>query len=490
MTDQELEGRLRAFYRGKVGEDETAAPALRSDVRAIPETTPRPAWRSSGPRGFTLLAAAALLLVGGAAAVGAGLVRMPSLVPVEPAPSLAAVVPVPTAQSSVTPLPTSAPTPVPTPTPVPVPGFSSTSPLPTAEGDFGGDTATLLADGRVLVTMNCGTGVQLYDPATRTFSPTGPMAETRSGKTVTLLRDGRVLITGGYDCGDGAHAGLWASAELWDPATGTFSPTGLMSRPREFHTATLLQDGRVLITGGVTGDPPAASGSILLASYDGAITADTSSGVLASAELYDPATNTFSRTGSMHSIRDHHTATLLSDGRVLVVGGGGEGYASRTEVELYDPKTGTFSRTGPMKTGRWLHTATLLQDGRVLIAGGRSPQDSTYRTAEVYDPGTGKFRSSGPLETDRQQHTATLLSDGRVLVTGGYRSDGQDWGVLSSAELYDPGTGTFTSIGSIGDKRMGHTATLLNDGRVLIVGGQDVGDVGAVDVNSAVLYQP
>jgi hypothetical protein len=175
---------------------------------------------------------------------------------------------------------------------------------------------------------------------------------------------------------------------------------------------------------------------------------------------------------------------------VLVVGGGGEGYASVTSAELYDPATGKFSRTGSMKTGRWLHTATLLQDGRVLIAGGRSPKDSTYASAEVYDPGSGKFSSAGSMGAGRQQHTATLLPDGWVLVTGGYWSDGQHWNVLSSTELYDPGTGRFTPIGSMGESRMEQTATLLNDGQVLIAGGSGIGNSGGVQVASAVLYQP
>jgi hypothetical protein len=332
--------------------------------------------------------------------------------------------------------------------------------------------------------------VQLYDPAAGTFSPTGSLAETRYGKTATLLRDGRVLITGGYNCASAGNDGLWASAELYDPATGTFSPTGSMSTPREFHTATRLSDGRVLITGGITGESLVASVSIELASYEGAITAETSSNVIASAEVYDPATGTFSRTDSMSAFRDHHTATLLQDGRVLVVGGGGEGYASRTQVELYDPATGTFSRTGSLKTGRWLHSATLLSDGRVLIAGGRSPKDSTYRTTEVYDPRSGQFSPAGSMKASRQQHTATLLPDGRILVAGGYQSDGQRWDVLSSTELYDPGTGTFTPIGSMGDARMEHTATRLRDGRVLIAGGSGIGNSGSVGLTSAVLYQP
>jgi hypothetical protein len=280
-----------------------------------------------------------------------------------------------------------------------------------------------------------------------------------------------------------------ASAELYDPATGTFSPTGSMTKPRGGHTATLLADGRVLITGGTTASP-AASRSVMLVSYQ---TAETGSNVLTSAELYDPATGAFSPTGSMNTARPDHTATLLADGRVLVVGGGGEATAgSIASAELYDPATGTFSRTGSMKSGRWQHTATLLQDGRVLIAGGRSTKGTTYGSAEVYDPGSGKFSPTGSMKTGRQGQTATLLPDGRVLLTGGSEqtdtaSPGQ---TLSSTELYDPGTGRFTANGSMGDRRDTHTATLLNDGRVLVAGGYYLGDGGGVLVAAAVLYQP
>ena len=235
-----------------------------------------------------------------------------------------------------------------------------------------GDTATLLADGRVLVTIGCSTAAELYDPATGTFSPTGSLTATRGGKTATLLRDGRVLIAGGGNCGDAAHDGIWASAELYDPATGTFSPTGSMGTPRLRPTATLLQDGRVPHRRRNHGAEPRGLPAGRARLVPSAITVATSSDVLATAELYDPATGRFSRTGSMSYFRDGHTATLLQDGRVLVVGGGGEGYASRTEVELYDPATGTFSRTGSLKSGRWLHTATLLRDGRVLITGGKA----------------------------------------------------------------------------------------------------------------------
>ncbi len=135
-------------------------------------------------------------------------------------------------------------------------------------------------------------------------------------------------------------------------------------------------------------------------------------------------------------------------------------------------------------------STTLLQDGRVLILGGRSPKDSVYTSAELYDPRSGAFSSAGSMPEGRQQQTATLLPDGRVLIAGGYWSDGQKWRVLSSTEMYDPATGKFSAIGSMGARRDGHTATLLTDGRVLIVGGEDIGNGGGVGVPSAVLYQP
>ena len=295
-----------------------------------------------------------------------------------------------------------------------------------------------------------------------------------------------MLVTGGYACGAAGDEGLWATAEVYDPATGTFSPTGSMRSPREFHTATLLEDGRVLVAGGLTGPAAKVAGGVTLASVQ---TVDTTT-ALASAEIYDPATGTFSKAGSMGTGRLSHTATRLADGRVLVTGAGSEGLASTTSAEVYDPATDQWSPTGSMAKGRSLHTATLLGDGRVLVVGGRSSDDSDYRSAELYDPRDGTFRRVGAMDDGRQGHTATLLPDGRVLVTGGWWSNGRRYRVLSSAELFDPGSETFSPIGSMGTPRNGHTATLLLDGRVLIAGGSDLGYEGGEGVTSAVLYQP
>ena len=306
------------------------------------------------------------------------------------------------------------------------------------------------------------------------FSETGSMATAREFHTATLLSDGRVLIAGGQNLtADMCGAPILASAELYDPATGTFSPTGPMASARESHTETLLTDGRVLIAGGVKGG----------------LWTD----LLSSADLYDPSIGTFSPTGSMTTARSKDaeempTATLLSDGRVLIAGGKSDrGLAS---AELYDPRTGTFSPTGSMTVARAGHTATLLSDGRVLIAGGWSGA-SYLASAELYDPATGTFSPTGSMTTARFDHTATLLSDGRVLLAGGQH------GLFASVELYDPATGTFSAAGSMTTAREYNSATLLSDGRVLIAGGRVLGATiycddpsGPKDVASAELYRP
>jgi hypothetical protein len=183
-----------------------------------------------------------------------------------------------------------------------------------------------------------------------------------------------------------------------------------MAAGRFLHTATQLQNGKVLIIGG-------------------ALT--SASDPVATAEVYDPATGIFTMTGAMATAREQHTATLLADGRVLIVGGTtstgtGDLHPTAT-VEVYDPSTGSFSVTGSMAEARTFHTATLLPSGRVLVAGGGDENS----TAEVYDPATGSFSFTGGMEVGRSGHTATLLPNGSVLVAGGGIFTG-----LVSAELY------------------------------------------------------
>jgi hypothetical protein len=288
------------------------------------------------------------------------------------------------------------------------------------------------------------------------FGLTGSMSVPRSQQTATLLRDGRVLITGGS--GDNG-------AELYDPPAGKFGPTGSLNVVRMGgHTATLLRDGRVLIAGGRDNS--------------------ASQNALASAELYDPGTGEFSPTGSMSQPRAGQTATLLQDGRVLVVGGFNSSHGSLASAELYDPATGTFGPTGSPRNPRSGQTATLLADGRVLIAGGTGTgayDDTTPASAELYDPTSGSFSTTGPMTAGRWGgHSATLLKNGRVLIEGGNASAIQEV-PLASAELYDPTTGRFIETGSMAVARDTGSSTLLLDGRVLVAGGDD---------RAAELYDP
>ncbi|MEQ1760780.1 MAG: kelch repeat-containing protein [Vicinamibacterales bacterium] len=294
--------------------------------------------------------------------------------------------------------------------------------------------------------------------AAGTFVPTSSMSTARQYHRAAALADGTALVTGGLSGG-----GPLASAEIYHLATGTFSATvGEMTTPRYIHTATLLGDGTVLITGGGTG---------------GAITA--------SAEIYRPATGTFSATvGEMTTPRYIHTATLLGDGTVLITGGysGSEVLAS---AEIYNPTTGTFSGVGAMSTPRNEHTATLLVDGRVLITGGYGGGAS----AEVYDPETGSFSTVGAMGTERYYHTATGLIDGTVLIIGG-RSDSNGGEPSASAEIYNPAAGTFSEVGAMSTPRALHTATLLADGTVLVIGGFSVNSPGDAGLASAEIYNP
>ena len=338
-------------------------------------------------------------------------------------------------------------------------------------------TATTLQDGRVLVVggYDLGDGALasavLYDPRSDTFSSTGSLAEARGYQTATMLANGRVLITGGGPASwpgsiTGITGPILASAELYDAGTGTFGPTGAMATPREGHTATRLRDGRVLIAGG----------------------ADYQAHALASAELYDPTAGTFSPTGSMSTARAFQTATLLADGRVLIAGGSPAAWGTTSKLasaEIYDPRTGTFSASGSMTLERDFHTATGLADGRVLIAGGSGTSAEDLASAEIFDAGAGTFSPTGAMTVGREYQSATRLADGRVLLVGG-GSDYVTRAFIASAEIYDPRTGSFSATGSLAVARTYHAATVLTDGRVLVTGGYGA----AAPLASAEIYDP
>lgn len=453
-------------------------------------------------------------------------------------------------------------------------------------------TATLLANGQVLVTGGCSdvnctsqlylASAELYDPSTGAWTPTGSMATARIAHTATLLPSGQVLVAGGQSCSIACYLAV-PSAELYDPSTGAWTPTGSMSTARAFHSATLLPNGTVLVTGGCSTTP---TNNYCLA--------------FASAEVYNPRLGLWSPTGAMAAARSSHTATRLSNGQVLVTGGedcvytsgGGDECPVLTGAELYTPGPGPFAQvstnslgfgnqavgtrsspqtitvtntgtlplvvasvtlggadpadyvqantctlapvvpgrsciiavrfaptavgsrpasltiadnaptspqvvslsgyatgpngwvaTGSMITARENHTATLLPNGKVLVAGGESDCDiygecSIFSSAELYDPSTGVWTATGSMTTAHAGHTATLLQNGKVLVAGGVDESNY---ATASAELYDPSTGAWTATGSMTTARTSHTATLLPDGKVLVAGGDCCGTTELYD---------
>jgi hypothetical protein len=314
--------------------------------------------------------------------------------------------------------------------------------------------ATLLEDGRVLVVggYDQGLGLEeggpraaLYDPTTGTFTSTGPPAADHSQGASARLADGRVLVVSALGAAhreDRARDDAPPAAELYDPATGTFAAVPGMSEDVRDALAgppvpVVLADGRVLLVGpgaAATFDPdtgelgpiaamtqvrPAGSTATLL--DDGRVLV---AGGAPTAEVFDPATGTFTTAGPTQPPLAHgHTATLLDDGRVLLAGG------SSAEAQLFDPATGTFTPTGALATDRFWLSAALLPDGRVLVVGGSdsSGDRAVARTAEIYDPSTGRFTPAASPSRDRRAATAVTLADGDVLVLGNYPGNGGMW---------------------------------------------------------------
>lgn len=325
-------------------------------------------------------------------------------------------------------------------------------------------TATLLGDGRVIVAEGGGGGAahysELYDPNTGTWSLSGSLNGSHDWGRATPLADGRVLLVGGVGS---------AAAEIFDPGTGTWTPTSSMNIDRGYHTVTLLLGGRVLVTGGAT--------------------QQYAVGNAWSAEIFDPVRGTWTFTAPMIVWRFKHTATLLTDGKVLVAGGrtryGPEPVTATAEI--YDPMADTWTATVGMTARRGDHTATALADGRVLVAGGfdfPGPQFVYFASAEIYDAASQTWTGTGTMAESRAYHTATMLGDGTVVVSGG-QNDTPFANVLSSAERWDPSTALWMSSGTMSHRQQSHAATLLIDGTVLVVGG-----VGNDDPTRTELFVP
>jgi len=331
-------------------------------------------------------------------------------------------------------------------------------------------TATLLQDGTVLVTGGTDgrdkalASAERYNPKTNRWMSAGSMATTRLDHTATLLPNGKVLVAGGLDASFPART--LASTELYDPNTNSWSAAAPMSTRRARHTATGLVDGRVLVVGGQSVDL-----------RDGGLFLDQ----LLGEEIYDPVTNHWSATAPMLQNSVGQSATLLRDGRVLVAGGY-DGSTSSSSAEIYDPNIDRWTAAASMKSSRDGHTATLLQSGDVLVTGGvgRDAQAQVivtpFSSAEVYDPPANRWSVVASMAEARDEYTATLLNDGRLLVVGG---TGQ-----SRADVYDPARNVWSTVSGTMNRYL-HTATRLPDGRILVVGGY-----GLESLDSALLYDP
>lgn len=323
-------------------------------------------------------------------------------------------------------------------------------------------TATLMTDGRVLMAGGiAGDGrvnadAEIYDPATGKFIDVGDMMRPRACHGGAALPNGLVLLMGGVN-----RHGRISTAEIFDPTTNTFSYIGEMNSIRSGFTATTLKDGRVLITGGYGLE------------------------ILSSAEIFDPATFTFTPIESMTIPRYNHTATLLNDGRVLIVGGQVRS-RGRNQIfataEIFDPITESFSSTGSMSHPRHKHAAALLPSGNVLIVGGSNEQDfnGRFATAEVYDVAKGAFFPIGNMASVRYKNAEAVvtLPNGGTLITGG----------TPIIEVFNAETNTFTIANQTLDTdRYYGTATLLSDGSVLIAGGYDT---NIESTKQAWIYKP
>mgnify|MGYP001358622241 CR=1 FL=1 len=308
---------------------------------------------------------------------------------------------------------------------------------------------------------------------------TGPLQLPRYEHTATLLQDGNVLLAGGLDI-NGVGIG---NGELYNPSTDSWSLTGMMSAARGNYDTTLLPDGRVLAVAGKSSEL----------------------GNIGSTEAYNPATNQWNWLAADGLTRNAHQVTLLPNGLVMISGGllihkRGTFSAYKTiatdkiettSVQHFDMVTGKTTEATPLTHARKEHRSLLLADGRVLIIGGLvnetvdGPNIDSLNSTEIYDHASDSWSLGAVMTQGRGLHTATTLPDGKILVTGGLNTARQP---LNSAELYDQTTDSWAPVGSMSQARDGHTATLLSDARVLVVGGN--GTSAGLSLTSAEIYDP
>ena len=326
-------------------------------------------------------------------------------------------------------------------------------------------TAFLLDDGRVLVTggfTNMAINdfiapvlietATVYNPETGMWLLEDPISQVEDGlslQSAVKLQDGRILTVGLRREGEEIVGG----AVTFDPAVGSRASLPRLSTPRGLPTVVLLAGGRVLVTGGWT------SGSF-----------DPDS--MGPSEIFDPETGEWRQAAPMNQSVEGQAAVLMRDGRVLVAGGTANGGDGTARVDIYDPGTDTWTPAESMSTERVRPEAVLLADGRVLVTG-----DDPYAleamngSAEIYDPNTSSWTPTADLSRPRIGHTLTLLPDGRALVAGGADPDEIDHAVYSTTEIYDPETDRWTPGPDLSEPRYFHSATLMPDDRVLLIGG-------------------
>ena len=318
-------------------------------------------------------------------------------------------------------------------------------------------TVTRLPDGRVLAAggyayskKDTVRSADLWDPKTEIFAPAAPMGADRNFATATLMPDGTVLVAAGFS----ETRGTLDTAEVYHPKTNTWDPVaGRMNDHRELYTATLLKNGKVLLVGGL--------------SLKKRTTVPT-------AEVYDPGADAFTATaGILMEDRFGHAAALLPDGKVLVVGGKawriGQADHALASAEVYDPATDAFAPTAPLKSARDRPTATTLPDSRVLVAGGTA-KGSPAMMAEVYDPKTRTWADAAPLAEGRMAHDAVLLPDGRVLVAGGWADARKT--TTATSEIYDPKANRWTPGPDLPFPAHDLVLVPVRGGKVLTVGGK------------------